>query len=92
MLKYATAFALIVAAAPAFAQSGATQSPPTPNAAASAPTPATSVPAGSLTANPSTTQNPNVSGPLGTTGTGTTPGAAGAASGAMSTTVPTAPR
>ncbi len=97
MLKYASAFALILAAAPAFAQSGATQSPPTPNAAASAPTPATSVPAGALTSNPSTTQNPNVSGALGassTTGSGpaVTPGTAGAASGAMSNTVPAAPR
>ena len=45
MPKYAFALALILAAAPAFAQSGSTQSPPSPNAATSAPTPATSAPA-----------------------------------------------
>lgn len=65
MLKYAAAAALMLAAAPAFAQSGATQSPPSPNASTSAPTPATSVPEGALTTNPGASTNPNVSGAIG---------------------------
>ena len=46
MTKYAFALAALFVAGPAFAQSGATQSPPAPNSSSSAPSPATSVPAG----------------------------------------------
>ena len=61
MQKLVLATVLALAAAPAFAQSGVTQSPPSPNAGNSAPEPANSVPAGALTANPNAPQNPNVS-------------------------------
>ena len=64
MLKYA-ALAVVLAAPAAFAQSGATQSPPAPNSASSSPTPANSAPAGTLTMSPGSTANPNVSGAVG---------------------------
>ena len=62
MLKYA-ALALALSAAPAFAQTGATQSPPAPNASSFAPQPVDSVPAGGLTAGPA--QSPQVGPVLG---------------------------
>lgn len=47
------AMALVLGlAAPAFAQSGATQNPPSPNSGSSAPTPPNSLPAGAATSNP----------------------------------------
>jgi len=52
MTKFIPALALLLAATPAFAQGGATQSPPAPNAASSMPEPVGSVPAGSLTSAP----------------------------------------
>ena len=79
---------LAIAAAPAFAQSGATQSPPAPNSSSSAPTPATSAPAGALTTNPGSVSNPNVSGNLGGSASVPAPPASGP-SDAMSKTVPT---
>ncbi len=71
MTKFLTlvaAFALT--AAPAFAQSGATQSPPAPNSSSSGPQSGNSVPSGGLTMNPSAPQNPNSSGGV-TTNTAT---------------------
>ena len=61
MTKFIPALAFLLMAAPAFAQNGATSSPPSPNSNQSAPEPANSVPAGALTANPNAPQNPNVS-------------------------------
>ena len=61
MTKFIPALAILLMAAPAFAQSGTTTSPPSPNASNSAPQSANSVPAGALTANPNAPQNPNVS-------------------------------
>lgn len=88
MLKYAAALALTLAAVPAFAQVGATQSPPAPNAGSVAPQPVDSVPPGSLTSGPA--QSPNV-GPVVGAG-GTSPMTAPSPGAAMSTTVPVAPR
>ncbi len=62
MLKYVLAIALLVAAGPVFAQSGATQSPPAPNASSSAPQTSNSLPAGSANMNTNSTQNPNLAG------------------------------
>ena len=87
MTRFAVAAAaLMLVAAPAFAQSGETQSPPSPNANSQGPTSANSVPAGALTANPSSPNNPFPSAGVGTTVTGpttTAPAPAGAS------TVPT---
>ena len=59
MLKYATALTLLVLAGPAFAQAGATQSPPAPNASSASPIPPTSVPPGAT--NMPASASPNVS-------------------------------
>ncbi len=83
MNKTIVTLALLLAASPAFAQ-GATQSPPSPNASSSAPTPAGSVPNGAMTMAPGTTANPNMSAPLGSV---TTSPPQGPSSG-MSSTVP----
>lgn len=57
-------------AAPAFAQSGATQSPPSPNSGASAPSPSNSAPAGSMTTDPTSPggASPTMGAQTGTTG------------------------
>ncbi len=77
MMKLVPALVILLAAAPAFAQGGASQSPPSPNAASSAPEPVNSVPPGALNMNTGNASNPNVSGPVGTTivTPGMTPGA-----------------
>lgn len=63
MLKYVPVIALLVAvASPAFAQSGATQSPPAPNAGASAPQTSNSLPPGAANMNTNSTANPNLAG------------------------------
>ncbi len=92
MLKYATALALVMstgvmATGAAFAQ-GATQSPPSPNGSVSSPQPATSVPAGAMNINPSSTGNPNASGALGATATTGAAPQGNAPSGGMARTVP----
>lgn len=96
-----TAFAATVLTAgliagPALAQSGATQSPPSPNASQNAPSPSNSLPAGSATTSPGAPPT----GVVGQTGTGSPSGAAqgmpaapsgstgGQPSGAMDKTVP----
>ena len=93
MRNCAYALALLVASSPAFAQAGATQSPPSPNAASASPA-CRQRPAGCDEHGPGAT--PSVSGAVGgtttttgpttatapITGTTTTPGAA------MTTTVP----
>lgn len=58
-------------AAPAFAQAGATQSPPSPNSGQSAPTPSNSLPAGGLTGNPNAPggASPTMGAQTGVTGT-----------------------
>lgn len=56
---------LVLAAGPAFAQAGSTQSPPAPNAASAGPEPTNSLPPGA--ANMGASRSPNVSGNLGTT-------------------------
>ena len=90
MTRLAIAAALMLVAAPAFAQSGDTQSPPSPNASSQGPTPANSVPAGALTANPSSPSNPFPSAGVGTTVT--QPGAVIAPAPAGASTVPTPAR
>ena len=87
MTRFAIAAALMLVAAPAFAQSGETQSPPSPNASSQGPTSANSVPPGALTANPSSPSNPFPSAGIGTT---VTPGAVVAPAPAGASTVPTA--
>lgn len=82
MLKFVPALALLLAASAAFAQGGASQSPPSPNAASAMPEPSNSVPPGALNMNTGSASNPNVSGPVGTTVV--TPGAS-------ATPVPAAP-
>ena len=59
MLKYAAILVMLAAAGPAFAQAGASQSPPSPNAANSAPTPPGSEPPGAT--NMPASASPNVS-------------------------------
>lgn len=59
MFKYAAILALVAAGGPAFAQAGASQSPPAPNAASAAPTPPTSEPPGATNLPPGA--SPNVS-------------------------------
>lgn len=71
MTKLIPAVAILLMAAPAFAQQGGTMSPPAPNAAASAPQPANSVPPGASNLNTSGTNNPNVAGSIATTDTAT---------------------
>ena len=67
-----TAFAAtVLMAGPALAQSGATQSPPSPNAGNSAPEPANSVPAGAAT----TPQGAPTTGVVGGTGSASPSGA-----------------
>ena len=87
MRNYFFGFVLLVAASPAFAQAGATQSPPSPNAASASPTPAGSVPPGASNVAPGA--SPNVSGPLGSTTTTTGPTTTTSPGAAMSGTVPT---
>ena len=74
MNKLIPALSLLLLSAPAFAQSGASQSPPAPNAGQSAPQPSNSLPAGAQNLNTGSASNPNVSGPVSTTVV--TPGAA----------------
>ncbi len=62
MLKYVSVIALMIAAGPVFAQSGATQSPPSPNAGSSAPQTSNSLPAGAANMNTNSTANPNLAG------------------------------
>lgn len=62
MLKYVPVIALLVAAGPAFAQSGATQTPPAPNASTSAPQTSNSLPPGAANMNTNSTANPNLAG------------------------------
>ncbi len=78
MLKYLPVIALLVAAGPAFAQSGATQTPPAPNAGSSAPQSSNSLPAGAANMNTNSTANPNLAGQAvgGTTTTQTAPATA----------------
>ena len=66
----ATAALTLGLAAPAFAQSGTTMSPPSPNAGESAPSAANSVPAGAMTTAPSTAggASPTIGAQTGTTG------------------------
>ena len=99
MTKLIPALAVMLLAAPAFAQSGATQSPPAPNSASSAPQPANSLPGGTSNLNTGSVSNPNTSGALSTTNTTTgqqtSPVTAPPASGAgdaFSRTVPTPAR
>ena len=61
MIKFIPALALLLAASTAFAQGGATQSPPAPNASTSMPEPVGSVPAGALTSAPITPQGTTTS-------------------------------
>ena len=62
MLKYVPVVALLLAAGPAFAQSGQTQSPPAPSSGQSAPQTSNSLPPGAPNMNTNSTQNPNVAG------------------------------
>ena len=71
MTKLIPALAILLMASPAFAQGGNERSPPTPNAASSAPEPANSVPQGASNLNTSGLNNPNPSGPVGSTDTST---------------------
>ena len=73
MNKFAPAIALILLSTPVFAQSGASSSPPSPNASSSAPEPANSLPPGAANMNIGSSSNPNVGGALGSTAV--TPGA-----------------
>ncbi len=68
MTKFVPALAMLLIAAPAFAQSGATQSPPSPNSSQSAPQPANSMPPGVSNVVPGTSLT---SGPVGSTNTTT---------------------
>ena len=67
MSKLIAAFTLLLLSAPAFAQSGASQSPPAPNGGENAPQPSNSLPAGAANMNTGSASNPNVSGPVSTT-------------------------
>ena len=51
ILSFTAMTIMLGLAGPAFAQAGATQSPPSPNSGASAPTPPNSLPAGAATTN-----------------------------------------
>lgn len=73
MLKYATAFALLVAAGPVFAQ-GASQTPPAPGSSASGTQSSNSLPPGASNMNLNSTANPHAAGQsLGGSTTTTTP-------------------
>ena len=94
MIKLLPVVALLFAAAPALAQSGSTQSPPSPNASSSAPEPTNSVPPGAANMNMGSASNPNVAAPLSTTvvtpGASTMPmAAAPGGNPPMAATVPT---
>lgn len=82
MLKYVSAIALLVAAGPAFAQGGATQSPPAPNASSAQPQTSNSLPPGAANMNTNSTQNPNLAGQA----------VGGTTTGAPAGTTTTAPR
>ena len=86
MLKLILAASLTLAAAPAFAQSGAT--PPAPNAAEATPNTATSVPPQALNVNPSGPRNPQRSGALGGAAARGTNGVKNGPGGAFQKTVP----
>ena len=89
MLKYVPALMLALAAGPVLAQGGATQSPPSPNAASAGPQSSNSLPAGASNLNAASPANPNLAGSaIGATTTGAPAPSAGPGS-AMSTTVPT---
>jgi hypothetical protein len=89
MLKYVPAVALLLAAGPVFAQAGATQSPPTPNAGASMPQSANSLPAGAANMNTGSVQNPNLAGSaIGGVTTGAPAATSSGPGAATSTTVP----
>jgi len=81
-------------AAPAYAQSGTTQTPPAPNSTQSAPAPLNSVPAGSMTTNPSAPGggSPTIGAQTGTTGSAQPAAPSGSTnndpSGAFKQTVP----
>jgi hypothetical protein len=93
MLKYVPALVLVLAAGPVFAQAGATQSPPTPNASTSQPQSSNSLPPGAANMNTGSVQNPNLAGSaLGGTATTGAPVVTTSPGAAQSTTVPTPPR
>lgn len=99
MIKLIPALAILLMAAPAFAQGGSTQSPPAPNSSSSSPQPANSLPGGTSNLNTGSTSNPNPSGVVGSTSTATgqptAPVTAAPSSGAgdaFSRTVPTPAR
>ena len=99
MTKLIPTLAILLMAAPAFAQGGSTQSPPAPNSSSSAPQPANSLPGGTSNLNTGSAANPNPSGAVGSTNTATgqptSPVTAPPASGAgdaFSRTVPTPAR
>ncbi len=81
MMKFVPALALMIVAGPAFAQSGATQSPPSPLAGKSAPQTSNSLPPGAANMNTNSVQNPHLAGQAvggtvtggASTGNGTTP-------------------
>lgn len=73
MLKYASAFVLLIAAGPVFAQSS-TQNPPSMGSSASEPQSSNSLPPGAGNANLNSPANPNLAGSaLGGTTTTTMP-------------------
>lgn len=93
MFKYVPAVVLLLAAGPVFAQAGATQSPPSPNASSAQPQSSNSLPAGAANMNTGSVQNPNIAGSaLGGTATTTAPVTSGGPGNASSATVPTPPR
>ena len=94
MNKVTPALAFLLVSAPAFAQGGASQSPPAPGGAESARQPANSLTTGAGNMNTGSASTPNASGPVSTTTV--SPGAAASPSPAspagsqpMANTVPT---
>jgi len=67
MNKVIPALTFLLMSASAFAQSGASQSPPAPSGNESAPQPANSLPAGATNMNTGSASNPNAGGPVSTT-------------------------
>ena len=91
MLRYVPVVALLLCAGPAFAQGGASQTPPSPNAGSAQPQSNASLPAGASNMNSGSAANPNLAGSaLGgasTSAPATTSGGPGNAS-SMTTPVP----
>ena len=89
MFKYITAAALLIAAGPAFAQAGAGQTPPSPNAQTAQPQTMNSLPAGAANMNTNSAANPNLAGQgIGGISTGTPATTSGGPGNASSATVP----